>query len=74
MQKLVFDYAAPMIDESAFHNSIVWRDLYGEGTEELLPRMPKPLGKLCKSDVLWMLTMPVILSKAGLIQVSSYLS
>jgi hypothetical protein len=43
--RVVFDDAAPKIDESAFETKKDWTEMYGDVEEELPPKQPRPLGK-----------------------------
>ena len=48
MGRLVYDPKAPVIDERAFNSNADWTDFYGDVTEELPPKMPKPRGNPVK--------------------------
>ena len=48
MGRLVYDPKDPAIDERAFNSNADWTDFYGDVTEELPPKMPKPRGNPVK--------------------------
>jgi hypothetical protein len=42
---VALDPKTPVVDESAFKNSVDWKEFYGDFQEELPPKMPKPQGQ-----------------------------
>ena len=42
---VVFDPKMPDINECVFNSNADWRNFYGDVSEEILPKMPKPKGK-----------------------------